>query len=727
MQTFRLTIAILSVCSACCILFVRCAPGASTRSGPSVSIRPDSASHALPAARSTLGDTLVDAGSFIDKYGFPAENSPECPEIEYLLESAKTACKADSFAEAHAHLQKALRIIRQKAEDDKTWADTETFSRTAAALYADNMPEEYSDSIPDEISMLVFQKQLSRSLDTLKLSETDSTVLKKLSCQKGISYNFPITWNDRVYRSISFFARRGKGSLDKFLERTAYYQPFMQRMFADSGLPTDLSYLPLVESGFDPNAYSRRHASGIWQFIAPTGAKFSLRNNYWLDERRDPVKSTGAAISYFRKLYNQFGDWSLAIAAYNCGENGVTGAIAKSSSGNYWRLSLPRETKNYVPEFISALIVAKNPECFGYSISRRDTFDLDAVFIDECVNLQAVADSLGIPGQNLHSLNPHILHWCTPPSLTGVRLYLPKGKGARFEQLMERRPAALRVSWYDYRANQGDNLAVISRMFKVPLDATVSLNGLGTGCRIAKGQKILIPIPVHMSTDQAYEIARDLARSQPRVNVQSGRGGTIRYQARSGETIHDLAGLFNVSEEDICRWNNLTSRRINAGQFLTIRLEPSAPAISQSANAGAGAPQGNSPFAKYQVHRGETLFSIARTLSVSVSDLISWNGMDPNNPAIFSGQNISYKPGHRSTVRFREPDTLFYRVCKGDNLHSLAASFSVSVASLRRANSLSPESVIKQGDLIKIPYVKKLPLKESKLNRAPAMAQEEHL
>lgn len=703
---------------------VGCVPGAATRSGPAVSLAPDSASKALPQLRGISSDTVVDADRFIDKYGFQAENAPEYPEIEYLLESAKNACKADSFGEAHAFLRKTLALISQKADDDRIWADTESYSRTAAGIYADEMPEEYSDSIPDEISMLVFQKQLSRSLDTLKLSQSDSTVLKRLSCQKGISYNFPITWNDRVYRSICFFARTRKGSLEKCLARAAYYQPFMQRMFADSGLPTDLSYLPLIESGFDPNAYSRRHACGIWQFIASTGTKFGLRKNYWLDERRDPLQSTGAAISYLRKLFNQFGDWPLAIAAYNCGENGVTGALARSPSGSYWRLSLPRETTNYVPEFISALIVAKNPECFGYAISQRDTFDLDAVFIDECMNLQAVADSLGIPVQRLRSMNPHILHWCTPPLPARVRMYLPNDKRARFEQLMERRPDAFRVEWYGYRAKQGDNIAAISRQFKIPPDALLSINGLGTGCRLTTGQRVLIPIPVHMSTDQAYEIARDLARSEPHDNAAPGRGGTIRYQVRAGETIQDLVELFHVSENDICTWNNLTSRRMHAGQCLILRLEPAA--SSQTADAGEGAPGGNSPFAKYRVRRGETLFSIARLLSVSVGDLIAWNGMNPGNPAIFSGQTLLYKPGRRIDARFREPDTLFYRVCKGDNLHTLAASFSVSVASLLRANNMSPSTVIKPGDLIKIPYVKKPPEADPKPNRAPTAAQKEN-
>jgi|WetSurMetagenome_2_1015567.scaffolds.fasta_scaffold00051_33 membrane-bound lytic murein transglycosylase D len=703
-----------------CFLAAACVFCAAAHAAPVVSLTSDSAA-AAPGREHAGRDTLVDAGRFIDEYGLEPDSVPAGPDIEYLLESATIACKADSFGEADVLLKKALSLIRRKADDDRSFADTESYSRSAAAVYADNLPEAYADSVPDEISMLVFQKKLSRSLDTLKLSRSDSAILNKLSCRKATSGNFPIVWNDRVYRSLCFFARNAKG-LDKRLVRAAYYQPFMQRMFADSGLPTDLSYLPFVESGFDPNACSRRNACGIWQFIPETGTRYGLRNNYWLDERRDPVLSTGAAIRYLKKLFGQFGDWTLALAAYNCGENGVADALAKSSSASYWRLSLPRETKNYVPEFISALMVAKNPECFGYEQKGRDAFDLDAMLIDECLNMQAIADSLGIDGKRLRDMNPHFLHWCTPPSVPGARLYLPKGTGPRFTRLMQRRPDAFRVTWYEYRAGREETLASVSRAFKVPLEAVVSINEALPGGRIETGKSVFVPIPIRMSTAQAYEIARDLARDRPADKPE--RSGTIRYQVRPGETIRDLAEAFDIRENDICTWNSIPDRRLRAGQYLTLRLGPRAAPLYAADDT---VPAGKAPFATYPVRRGETLFSIARMLSVSVNDLISWNRLSPQNPVIFSGQNLLYKPGHRTMARFHEPDTLFYRVCKGETLVSLASSFSVSVASLRRANNLSPSSVLKAGELIKIPYVKKPSGAGSRPNRAPIAAQEEQL
>ncbi len=720
MRTFCLVFA------GCFLPITGCAFHTRMQSGSFVSLKPDSVwkSAAVPLVP---GDTEVNADSFVDKYGTGVPNAPECSEIDFLLESAKSACKADSFGEAHILLRKALASIKEKEGDDRSWPDAENYSNEAARVYAEEMPPEYADSIPDEISMLVFQRQLSQSLDTLRLSPGDSIVLKKLVCQKGISYNFPILWNDKVYRSLCFFARSKKGSLDKWLTRSAYYQPFMERMFADSGLPTDLSYLPLVESGFEPCAYSRRHASGMWQFIASTGTRYGLRKNYWIDERRDLVQSTKAAIRYLKKLYDQFGDWQLAIAAYNCGENGVASALGKSSSSSFWRLCLPRETRNYVPEFISAIIVAKNPGCFGYALARSDTFDLDTMLIDECINIQSVADSLGIPATDLRAMNPHLLHWCTPPALSQVHLYLPKGLKSRLAQALNRHPEAFKVVWYGYQVKPGENLSSIARQFKVPLEAVKSINGFNDACRLAEGRHVLIPIPIHMSTAQAYAIAEDLKHNESSEAQKPGKNGVVRYRVRSGDTVWELADLFHVSAGDICTWNNLADQRVKAGQCLVLHPGKTRTTATVASPRVSSPPAGqSSSFAKYRVLRGETLFAISRKLSVSVSDLITRNGMDSNNPVIFAGQNLLYDREHRVAARSRQPDTLFYRVCKGDNLYSLASSFSVTVTDIRHANNLAQSSVIKAGDLIRIPVSKRISSGASKSYPATVASNGEH-
>jgi membrane-bound lytic murein transglycosylase D len=669
------------------------------------------ASDIIRTAASAVTDTIISADSFVNKYNNDVPVTPDESDIDFLIQSAKEYCQTDSFSIAHSLLRKALAEIKEKAEIDSSPASSETYYEGIASIYTDLMPSEYGDSIPDEISILVFQKQMAQSLDTMKLGPSDSLIMKKLTCQKGVTYSFPIVWNDKVYHSLYFFSKGRKGPLDKWLDRSVYYLPFMQRMFADSGLPTDLAYLPLIESGFNPFAYSRARASGIWQFIASTGNLYGLRKNYWLDERRDPVRSTGAAISYLKKLFNQFGDWQLALAAYNCGENGVANACTRSSSSSYWQLRLPRETKNYVPEFISALIVAKNPQCFGFSPDVSDTFDLDTMLLDQCFNLHTVADSLGLDAKELHRLNPHFLHWCTPPNANNVILYLPHGTKERLAASYALDPDAYKVTWYSYEVKTGERLSGIARYFKLPLDALKPLNPLNSFNKLASGQRILIPIPLHMSTAEASLIAEDMLHTRPVHDQPSPeKNGAIKYRVRRGDTVWELARLFRTSATNICTWNNITvGQRLIAGQVLVLYIKSArqrtapAPASGSIPSPQAFKKDGEQ---RYEVQKGETLFSISRRLGVSISSLASWNGLDSNRPVIYAGEKLCYYSALRRPQSASLPDTVLYRVCKGDNLYSLAQSFSVTVNDLIQANNLSAFTPLRVGAVLRIPIGK---------------------
>jgi LysM repeat protein len=230
-----------------------------------------------------------------------------------------------------------------------------------------------------------------------------------------------------------------------------------------------------------------------------------------------------------------------------------------------------------------------------------------------------------------------------------------------------------------------------------------------------------------MSTAQAYTVAQDLVKNEQPGPKEPGKAGPALYRVRAGDTVWELAKLFHVTVSDICNWNKLADQRIRAGQRLVVRADQSDAATgAQAAPAATPSPQ-QSSYAKYQVKKGETLFSIARTLSVGVRELIAWNAMDVNNPVIFGGQNLLYKPDHRVVSRPHEPDTLFYRVCKGDNLYSLASSFSVTVAGIRQANNLAPSSVLKAGELIRIPVVKRTSSAAPKQYPLSAVSREERL
>jgi membrane-bound lytic murein transglycosylase D len=702
--------------SSLCAGFSGCASHKAMKYGQTVARVLDTVTAKKATGPAVIAEPLLRPDSFIDKFSNGVPTVPECSEIDFLIESAKNACMTENFGEADALLRKALASIREKEEACREWADADNYYNDVARIYAEKMSGRFADSIPDDVSMLVFQKQLSQSLDTLKLSAGDSAVLQKLSCRKSAAYNFPIQWNDRVSKSLCFFARGRKGPLDAWLSRASYYLPIMRKMFNDSGLPSDLAYLPLIESGFNPLAFSRKKASGIWQFIGHTGTKYGLRKNYWLDERRDPIKSTEAAIRYLRKLYAQFNDWYLAIAAYNCGENSVANAVAKSPSPSYWRLPLPRETRNYVPEFIAALIVAKNPECFGYTPVHGLSFDLDTVYLDECINLQAVAENAGIPSADLRAMNPHILHWCTPPSVNQVCLYLPKGSKERFREALASSPESFRVTWYQYQVKPGEKLSAIANLFKVPLEAVRSINTLDASCRLSAGKQVFIPIPLHVTTAQASIIANDLARNGRPPVPKADRNGLIRYRVRSGDTVWDLARLFHMKPDDICSLNGIRDKQfLRPGQCLVLHTQDVKKLVLPVLQPGVSAhvPAHNSPD-KYHVLPGETLYSIAKKLGVTISDLIAANGINGSRTVIFAGQNLLYPSRRHARARAPMPDTLFYRVCKGDNLFSLASSFSVGLSDLCTANTLTVSSIIRVGDILRIPVSKRAPLRPTR-------------
>ena len=334
-------------------------------------------------------DSAVHADTVLRAAPVSVPRPPQCLEVDRLIGLAVATAKDGQSALSHRLLTEAVDQLEGVGAGERPLRESVTsahYERIVEA-YTRLLPPAYADSASEQIVMLIFQRQLARSYDTLSIPNADSLARTFIACEQNTEYDVPIVHNERVIKALHFFSKGKKGPVGKWLNRGTYYLPLMKRMYADSGLPTDLAYLPLIESGFNPKAYSYAHASGLWQFISATGRRYGLRRSFWLDERRDPIKSTGSAISYLKELYAEFGHWYLALAAYNCGEGNVRRAIRGSGSKDFWQLRLPRETMNYVPQFIAALIVAKNPDCFGFTVEPREAFNLDTVYVSECLDL----------------------------------------------------------------------------------------------------------------------------------------------------------------------------------------------------------------------------------------------------------------------------------------------------------------------------------------------------
>jgi membrane-bound lytic murein transglycosylase D len=253
------------------------------------------------------------------------------------------------------------------------------------------------------------------------------------SSQKAsLIFDLPLTYNQRVSYWVKFFQTRGKNWFDQWLEKSTRYMPFIQKELKAAGLPQDLAFMVMIESGFDANAYSSAHAVGPWQFIRGTGERYGLRSNWWLDERRDLLKSTRAATRYLRDLYREFGSWYLVAASYNMGENGLRRKIRKHQTRDFWELArlgaLPKETTDYVPKILAAMLIAKSPALYGFSqFAKLDALEFDSIVVPAGTDLGDLADHLGVTRKSLRDLNSELLLGYVPRQAPAHNLRVPKG------------------------------------------------------------------------------------------------------------------------------------------------------------------------------------------------------------------------------------------------------------------------------------------------------------
>lgn len=639
------------------------------------------------------------------------ELEEETGNIDELLKRAKQACSDEKYEDADTLLKKAVLILENRLENaEAEWFPLQDYIDDIIAIYSDSMPEEFT--VPDEISVIAFKQQILGSLDTLKISPDDSVFLYRLSNKQGTAYDMPIVWNDRVKRALLFYTKSRKGIFDRWLRRAGYYLPTFKKMFKEAGLPEDLAYLPVLESGFNPHAYSRAHAAGIWQFIPSTGRIFGLRQNYWIDERRDPYKSTEAAIKYFKKLHNDFNDWHLALGSYNCGEGRMRRTMRRDSTDDYWSLTLPRETMNYVPLYLASLIVAKNPDVFDFSFQTDTVFDPDTVFINDCIELSTIAKGIDIPLDTLKKINPHILHWCTPPDLENVQLYLPKGYAEPFKKFYSEIPDEKKVKFYRYRIRRGDNLLQIARKFGVPVSGLRTINNLRTN-RIIAGRYLFIPIPVNTSMPKAVASVSS-QKSDTKRETKAPKGKKISYRVRKGDTAWKISEIFGVSAKDILKWNNLSSaKQLKANQIIYLYRSGNEATASVQESPAAGSDKYTG---KYLVKKGDNLYTIAQNLGLSVNELANVNCLNPKRPLIFPGDILVYdkskvkktshqKEANKKKVKESKPkgDFITYTVGQGDNLFRISQKFSVSLDDLMALNNMTEKSVLHPGDQIKLP------------------------
>ena len=314
--------------------------------------------------------------------------------------------------------------------------------------------------------------------------------------KRKIQLSMHLVENDRVRYFVSYFCKARGMFIAEALARSGRYVPMMAAILQQAGLPEELVYLSLIESGFSPHAMSRSKAVGPWQFMRTTGIRYGLRIDGWIDERRDPVKSTRAAAAYLKDLHQQFGGWFLAAAAYNAGEGNVVNAIQRSQTNDFWQVSqaadLKQETRNYVPKFIAAALIATDPEKCGLNgISYEPPLAYDEVSIQRPLGLETIARLAKATVGEIKELNPALLRNSTPPTTENFRLRVPAGNGAAFEQAYKATFDSKPVKVVTYTVKKGETLAALAKRYNTKVDQIMELNGL-TKPQLRAGQQLTL-------------------------------------------------------------------------------------------------------------------------------------------------------------------------------------------------------------------------------------------
>jgi membrane-bound lytic murein transglycosylase D len=432
----------------------------------------------------------------------------------------------------------------------------------------------------------------------------------------GTPHDLPIEVNDRVLSFLDYYQNgRGRSFIQVGLERAGKYRQMIEQIFSEEGVPLDLIYLCQAESAFVPRAVSRAQATGMWQFMSSRGKEYGLRQTWWIDERSDPEKSTRAAARHLKDLYQEFGDWYLAMAAYNAGPVRIQRAMDTTGANNFWTLvekkALPRETINYVPTILALTIIGKNPEKFGFSVSPAAALETERVQVDKATDLRIIAEAIRVPVEELRDLNPHVLRWTTPPDDPQFELILPKGYMDAFQEKIAGLPENARVIFRRHTVKKGETLGAIARKYQITAAEIAQSNKLKLQTSLRVGQDLMIPVSGGAPTVGAA------AKSVP-----SRPTGPTFYTVRAGDTLTNIASKYRVGTQDLKRWNNLSSARISVGQKLVV-----APKSGQSATSVA-LKNSSPPSTKRVVHKvrqGETLNQIAVSYNTTVDAILSWN------------------------------------------------------------------------------------------------------
>ena len=592
----------------------------------------------------------------------------------------------------------------------------------------------------------------------LVLNEIDEPLLEDVTLPniQPFETTIPMTMNRLVEQSISYLTSSPDKHLYHWLSRAETYFPMIEKILEEEGVPDELKYLAMIESGLNPRARSWARANGMWQFISATGAMYGLQVNRWVDERLDPEKATRAAARHLRDLHEQFGgDWQLAMAGYNCSPARIKRAIRRAEAktgrtATFWDIynDIPRETRNYVPMFIAAALVTSNPEAFDVDLEKvtpGPEYAYHYVPVQGMLALEDIATLSHTDVATISALNPELRREFVPPSEGPYYVRIPLGTYDQFAIGYAQLPKETRRSVVEYTVKRGDSLGKIGERYGLSVSTLMRANNLkGTTIRI--GQYLVVPVPSYdgglpitsLNDDQALTVHYGDRKIQPieasrppqivpieppaaaasipvvnasttsaREQTTTGTAETtmaneensqtrITYKVRRGDTLSEIASKYSVSSNDLRRWNQMTGSRIQVGQELVL-----------FGSNDTSSSQTSTESIVYRVRSGDTLGEIAETYNVRTNDLRRWNNIQGSG--IRTGQRLTIYAQNANTnatstsatTSKSESSSISYSVRRGDSLYVIARRYGVTIENLRQWNQLSTDK-IKPGQKLTI-------------------------
>jgi membrane-bound lytic murein transglycosylase D len=510
-----------------------------------------------------------------------------------------------------------------------------------------------------------------------------------------VFFDFPVVENDKVRYYINYFTGNGQKVFARWLERSTRYQPLIHEILAEEGLPLDLLYLAMIESGFNNNAYSWAHAAGPWQFIASTGRMYDLHGDWWWDERRDPVKATRAAARHLKDLYQMFDDWYLAAAAYNAGAGKIRRAIQMYNTRDFWELThgsyLAKETKNYVPKMLAAMIIGKQPEKFGFTdLNYQPPLAYETVTVPTTTDLEIVAELCEVPYEEIKKLNPELKRWCTPPDMKNYQLRIPPGSGESFVQSYSLIPENKRIKYRHHRVQKGDTLGGLANRYKIRVDDIITMNSIRNPRALRIGTDLILPL-AGRSTGQAAPLA-ELKDDRPAQRQT--------YKVRKGDSLWSIASRHNLSEQELRSWNKLGSKStIYPGQVLVVSQR-----AAKAQNAASRPVTNSARQNSYKVLSGDSLWTIARKFNITEKELREWNSLGQKD-ILQPGQilQVAAAPSKVSAGRQQaDARQIVYQVQPGDTLWAISRRFDVPTRQIMDWNNLAEQHILRPGDRLTI-------------------------